>query len=47
MLITVILGDPGADSGAEDKNQNRWEKIQKTFLPNQERVFVQPFGTGV
>ena len=36
-----------ADSGAEDENQNEKKKIgQKSFLPNQERVFVRPFGTG-
>ena len=69
LWTACILGDPGADSGAEDENQNGREKIRrakerkkntspwgqtlyepvpekKTFLPNQERVFVRPFGTG-
>ena len=29
VLSTPILGDPGADSGAEDENQNGWEKIRQ------------------
>ena len=36
--VSVILGDPGADGGAEDENQNGREKIRKTLGTNSLRT---------
>ena len=36
--VSVILGDPGADGGAEGENQNGREKIRKTLGTNSLRT---------